>query len=73
MKLRTRSGVLAQDTGQTYLAEPDADGDEARTLRQLQAAAITYRIAFGPPCSTQASRGGRSMTADASARSSASR
>jgi hypothetical protein len=34
--------------GQTYLAEPDADGDEARTLRPLQAAAITYRIAFGP-------------------------
>jgi hypothetical protein len=34
--------------GQTYLAEPDADGDEARTLRALQAAAVTYRIAFGP-------------------------
>ena len=33
---------------QTYLAEPDADGDEARTLRPLQAAAVTYRIAFGP-------------------------
>ena len=29
-------------------AYPDADGDEARTLRPLQAAAITYRIAFGP-------------------------
>jgi hypothetical protein len=26
----------------------DADGEEARTLRPLQAAAITYRIAFGP-------------------------
>jgi hypothetical protein len=34
--------------GQTYLAEPDADGEEVRTLRPLQAAAITYRIAFGP-------------------------
>jgi hypothetical protein len=34
--------------GQTYLAEPDADGEESRTLRPLQAAAITYRIAFGP-------------------------
>jgi hypothetical protein len=34
--------------GQTYLAEPDAGGEEARTLRPLQAAAITYRIAFGP-------------------------
>jgi hypothetical protein len=27
---------------------PDADGDEARTLQPLQAAAITHRIAFGP-------------------------
>jgi hypothetical protein len=34
--------------GQTLLAEPDADGDETRTLRPLQAAAITCRIAFGP-------------------------
>ena len=29
-------------------AEPDVDGDEARTLRPLQAAAVTYRVAFGP-------------------------
>ena len=48
MKLLTRHGVLVEDTGQTYLAEPDADGDEARTLRPLQAAPVTYRIAFGP-------------------------
>jgi Putative transposase len=48
MKMLTRRGVLVQDIGQTYLAEPDADGEEARTLRALQAAAITYRIAFGP-------------------------
>jgi hypothetical protein len=34
--------------GQIYLAEPQTDGDAARTLRPLQAAAITYRIAFGP-------------------------
>ena len=27
-----------------YLDAPNADGDEARTLRPLQAAAITYRI-----------------------------
>jgi hypothetical protein len=33
---------------QTCLAEPDADWEAARTLRPLQAAAITYRIAFGP-------------------------
>jgi len=48
MKVLTRRGVLVEDMGQTYLAEPDADGEEARTLRPLQAAAITYRIAFGP-------------------------
>ncbi len=48
MKMLTRHGVLVKEMGQTWLAEPDADGDEARTLRPLQAAAITYRIAFGP-------------------------
>ena len=37
-----------EQMGQTYLADPNADGDEARTLRPLQVAAITYRIAFGP-------------------------
>jgi hypothetical protein len=40
MKLLTRRGVLIEDMGQTYLAEPDADGEAARTLRPLQAAAI---------------------------------
>jgi hypothetical protein len=44
----TRRGVLVEDMGQTYLAEPDAGGEDARTLRPLQAAAVTYRIAFGP-------------------------
>jgi hypothetical protein len=39
---------LVEDLGQTWLAEPGADGEEARTLWPLQAAAITYRIAFGP-------------------------
>ena len=48
MKLLTRRGVLVEEMGQTCPAEPDADGDEARTLRPLQAAAVTYRIAFGP-------------------------
>ena len=48
MKMLTRHGVLIEEMGQTYLADPNADGDEARTLRALQAAAITYRIAFGP-------------------------
>ncbi len=41
-------GVLVEDMGQTWLAEPQAEGEEARTLWPLQAAAVTYRIAFGP-------------------------
>ena len=48
MKMLMRRGVLVEEMGQAWLAEPDADGEEARTLRPLQAAAITYRIAFGP-------------------------
>ena len=39
--------MLVEDIGQAYRAEPDAEDDEARTLRPLQAAAVTYRIAFG--------------------------
>ena len=45
MWLPTRRGMLIEDLGQTYLTEPDADGEEARTL---QAVADTYRIASGP-------------------------
>jgi hypothetical protein len=48
MKMLTRRGVLIEEMGQTWLADPNVDGHEARTLRPLQAAAITYRIAFGP-------------------------
>jgi hypothetical protein len=48
MKMLTRRGVLLEDMGQAWLAEPDSDSEEARTLRPLQAAAITYRIAIGP-------------------------
>ena len=40
MQLLARRGVLVEEMGQTCLAEPDADGDEARTLRPLQAAAL---------------------------------
>jgi hypothetical protein len=47
MKMLTRRGVLVEDTGRSWLTEADADGEEARTLRPLQAAAFTYRIAFG--------------------------
>jgi len=53
MKLLTRRGVLVEEEeegGSSYLAdaEADANSDEARALRPLQAAACTYRIAFGP-------------------------
>jgi len=48
MKLLTRRGVLIEEEGSTYMADSDGDSDEARTLRPLQAAACTYRIAFGP-------------------------
>jgi hypothetical protein len=39
---------LVEEEGSTYLADNDGDSDEARTLRPRQAAACTYRIAFGP-------------------------
>lgn len=48
MKMLTRPGVLIKEMGQTCLAEPDSDGEVARILRPLQAAAVTYRIAFRP-------------------------
>ena len=47
IQMLTRRGVLVEDMGRTYLAEPDADGEEAHTLRSLQAAAVSYQIAFG--------------------------
>lgn len=37
-----------------FAAEPDADGEKVHTLRPLQAAVITYRIAFGPRAGQQA-------------------
>ena len=48
MKLLTRRGALVEEHGTTYMAGNDADSDDARALRPLQAAACTYRIAFGP-------------------------
>jgi hypothetical protein len=48
MRLLTRRGVLVEEEGSTYVADNDGDSDEARVLRPLQAAACTYRIAFGP-------------------------
>ena len=47
MKMLTRRSVLVEDMGQTWLAEPDVDGEEARALRPLQAAAITLQAAPG--------------------------
>ena len=48
MGLLTRQGVLVEKEGSTYMADNDGYSDEARVLRPLQAAACTYRIAFGP-------------------------
>lgn len=45
MKMLTRRGEQVENMGQTYLAEPNADGKEARPL---PAAAIACPIALGP-------------------------
>ena len=47
MKLLTRQGALIEEQGQTWLADIDGESDEARSLKALQAAACTYRIALG--------------------------
>jgi hypothetical protein len=57
MKLLTRRGVLVEEQGSTYMADNDGDADDARTLRPLQAAACTYRIAFGPRAGLQGADG----------------
>ena len=46
LKMLTRHGALVEEQDSMYVA--DDDSDDARTLRPLQAAACTYRIAFGP-------------------------
>jgi hypothetical protein len=51
MTLLTRRGVLLEQDGQSTLAESDADAEEARTLRPLQAGAVTHR--FRPARRTQ--------------------
>ena len=40
--------VLVEEERSTSMADNDSDSDAARVLRPLQAAACTYRIAFGP-------------------------
>ena len=47
MKLLTRWGVPVEEEGSTCMADIDGDSEEARSLRPLQAAACTYRLAFG--------------------------
>ena len=37
MKLPTRRRALVEEQDQTYMADGDADSDDARTLRPLQA------------------------------------
>lgn len=44
MRCLVRRNVLIEDAGQVYLTEQDPD----EVLAPLQAAACTYRIAFGP-------------------------
>ncbi|MEO6623376.1 MAG: transposase [Burkholderiaceae bacterium] len=50
MKLLTRRGVFVEEEegGSSYLSDAKAKSDEVRSLRPLEAAACTYRIAFGP-------------------------
>ena len=48
LKMLIRRGYLVKEQGSAYLADIDVDGDDVRTLMPLQAAACTYRIAFGP-------------------------
>jgi hypothetical protein len=47
-KSEVRKITEEEEEGSTYIADNDGDSDEARTLRPLQVAACTYRIAFGP-------------------------
>lgn len=48
LKMLTRRGALVEEQDSMYVTDDDGDSDKARTLRPLQAAACTYRIAFGP-------------------------
>ena len=48
LRMLVRQGTLIEDQGSAYFSDMDTDGDDSRTLVPLQAAATTYRIAFGP-------------------------
>ncbi len=47
MKHLVRRGILVEDQGELYLADPGDDSSEASPLRRLQAGSVVYRIAFG--------------------------
>jgi len=47
MKRLMRLGVAVAEHGQPYLAEIEGQDAQAQALHTLQAAAITYRVAFG--------------------------
>jgi hypothetical protein len=53
MKLLTRRRALVEEESATYVADGNADSDDACALRPLQTAACTYRIAFGPRAGQQ--------------------
>jgi hypothetical protein len=61
LKLRTLRGALVAEQGSAYIADNDADSDDARTLRPLQAAACPYRIAFGSRRAAQKLRHDRQL------------
>ncbi|MEZ5659388.1 MAG: transposase [Burkholderiaceae bacterium] len=48
LRMLTRRGVLEQEAGQTWLSDTDSAANEGSAMWPLQAAAVTYRIAFGP-------------------------
>ena len=60
MKMSTRQGVLVQDRGQAWLAEPQGDGKDARTLRPLPAAAAGGATAPARASTGRHRGGGRS-------------
>ena len=43
----TRRRALVEEQDSKYVADDEGDSGHARTLRPMQAAACTYRIAFG--------------------------
>ncbi len=47
MKLLVRRGILVEEQGELYMADPGDDSDEAGPLRRLHVGSAVYRIAFG--------------------------